>query len=205
MKKIVFPFLIAFSLIAFCFVPGNDPDLKDGDIIFQTSQSAQCTAVRLATHSIYSHCGMIYNENGKLMVYEAIGPVKLTPFKDWIKHGKDGKYVVKRLKNAESILSPAILAKMKRSGERFKNKDYDIYFGWNDDLIYCSELVWKIYKEGANIEVGKLKQLKNFDLSSKPVKEKLKERYGDNIPLEETVVAPSDIFESELLETVAEK
>ena len=38
---------------------------KDGDIIFQTSQSEQCEAVRIATDSKFSHCGIIFNENGK--------------------------------------------------------------------------------------------------------------------------------------------
>ena len=33
------------------------------------------------------------------------------------------------------------------------NKDYDLYFEWSDDKIYCSELVWKIYKNGADIEL----------------------------------------------------
>ncbi|MEG0850228.1 MAG: YiiX/YebB-like N1pC/P60 family cysteine hydrolase, partial [Flavobacterium sp.] len=73
--------------------------IQDGDIIFQTSQSPQCEAVRIATNSKFSHCGIIYDINGKWFVFEAVQPVKLTPFEDWIQHGKDNKYVVKRLKN----------------------------------------------------------------------------------------------------------
>ena len=176
--------------------------LQNGDIIFQTSQSKQCTAVRIATRSIYSHCGIIYIEKSKVYVYEAVGPVKMTPFSEWIQHGKDSKYVVKRLKNASTELTPAIFSKIKASGAKYKGKSYDIYFGWSDDKIYCSELVWKIYKQGANIEVGKLQKLKEFDLSSKEVKAILKERYGDDIPLDEIVISPKSIYDSELLETV---
>lgn len=183
----------------------SNQTLQSGDIIFQTSQSAQCKAVQLATHSIYSHCGIIYIEDNEAFVFEAVQPVKITPIKEWIKHGKNSSYVVKRLKNASSILTAEILSKMKTCGEKYKDKNYDIYFGWSDDKIYCSELVWKIYKEGANIEVGELQKLKEFDLSSKPVKEKLKERYGENIPMDEIVVSPQSIFESELLVTVEEK
>ncbi|MGZ4034822.1 MAG: YiiX/YebB-like N1pC/P60 family cysteine hydrolase, partial [Bacteroidia bacterium] len=104
-----------------------------------------------------------------------------------------------------AILTPAVLGKMKTIAERYKGKNYDIYFGWNDDRIYCSELVWKIYKQGAGIEVGKLQQLKDFDLSSEPVKEKLRERYGNNVPLNDTVISPESIFESDNLVTVAEE
>jgi uncharacterized protein YycO len=63
----------------------------------------------------------------------------------------------------------------------------------------CSELIWKVYKEATGLEVGKLEKLKDFDLTSKQVKQKMKERYGDNIPLDETVITPVSIYNSELL------
>jgi hypothetical protein len=62
--------------------------------------------------------------------------------------------------------------------------------------------VWKIYNRALGIEIGKLKALKEFDLSNPIVKNKLHERYGDNIPLNEQVISPGDMFESDLLETV---
>ncbi len=93
---------------------------------------------------------------------------------------------------------------MKTYGNQFKNKDYDLYFEWSDDKIYCSELVWKIYKNGANIELCPLAKLKSFNLKDPKVKEILAERYGSKIPLEEKVVAPSQIVNSPLLETVAD-
>ena len=176
--------------------------ILDGDIIFQTSQSAQCEAVRIATNSKFSHCGIIFVINNKKMVFEAVQPVKLTPIEDWINHGKENKYVVKRLKNSNAILTKPTLQKMKDYGHNFLNKDYDGYFSWNDDQIYCSELVWKIYKNGANVELCKLAKLKSFNLNDEKVKVILAERYGKNIPLEEDVVAPSQIVNSENLETV---
>ncbi len=203
---IVLSFLLLFLGVSFLFSTSftskSSESFQNGDIIFQTSQSKQCTAVQIATRSIYSHCGIIYIEKNKVFVYEAVGPVKMTPFNEWIQHGKDSKYVVKRLKNASTELTPTIFAKVKASGEKYKGKSYDLYFGWSDEKIYCSELVWKIYKQGANIEVGKLQKLKEFDLSSKEVKAIIKERYGDNIPLDEIVISPKSIFDSELLVTV---
>lgn len=177
-------------------------ELKDGDIIFQTSQSQQCEAVRIATNSKFSHCGIIYQIDGKKYVYEAVQPVKTTPLEDWISHGEDNAVVVKRLKNAAEVLTPATLQKMKTYGKQFQNRDYDLYFEWSDKKIYCSELVWKIYKNGANIELCKLESLKNFNLSNPKVKEILAERYGNNIPLDEKVVAPSQLVDSDLLITV---
>lgn len=175
---------------------------QDGDIIFQTSESRQCEAVQLATHSPYSHCGIIFKDNGKWMVYEAVQPVKKTPLNEWIARGKDGVFVTKRLKNDESILSNKVVQNMKEYCTSMLGKSYDIYFEWDNEKIYCSELVWKAYKEKAGIEVGRLQQLKDFDLSSSIVKQIMKERYGDNIPLEEQVISPAAIFESPLLISV---
>ena len=177
-------------------------DLQDGDIIFQTSSSPLSVAIQLATKSKYSHCGIIFKEKGAWYVYEAVQPVSITPLDQWIAHGDGGKFVIKRLGNAKQALTSSTINKMKQAGKQFMGKDYDGTFEWNDDRIYCSELVWKIYKTGVGIEVGKLKKLKDFDLSSQAVKAKLKEHYGNSIPLEEPVISPVAIFDSPLLVTV---
>lgn len=217
-KKILFPLitlLISFGCALFVSIKvfpnnpftGNSQEkiinskFKDGDIIFQTSESKQCEAVRIATNSKFSHCGIIYDINGKWFVFEAVQPVKLTPLEDWINHGKDSKYLVKRLKN-DTVLKPEVLQKMKDYSQQFDGKEYDAYFEWTDNRIYCSELIWKIYKNAAGIELSKLKELKDFNLIDTRVQKILKERYGDEIPLQEKVVAPSDLAASNLLNTV---
>ena len=178
-------------------------EIHNGDIIFQTSLSAQSKAIQLATNSPYSHCGIIYEEGGNFFVFEAIQPVKTTPLEKWIARGKDGHYVIKRLKNADSILTPPVLQKMKKKGQQFSGKNYDLYFEWSDERIYCSELIWKIYKEARGLEIGKREKLTDFDLSYAPVKAKMKERYGKHIPMDETVISPASMFNSSLLVTVS--
>jgi hypothetical protein len=180
----------------------NNFGLQNGDILFQTSSSSQSKAIQLATKSEYSHVGILYEFEGKLFVYEAIGPVKLTPLKKWIAQGEGGHFVAKRLKNADEVLKSKTLKKMQEVGEGFRGKSYDLLFAWDDTQLYCSELVWKIYKRGAGIEVGQPVTLKEFDLSSGIVQEKLKERYGHKIPLEEKVISPAAMFNSKKLITV---
>ncbi len=217
-KKYLFPlitFILSFGCALFVAIKvfPNNPftgtkevktvasKFKDGDLIFQTSESQQCEAVRIATKSKFSHCGIIYDINGKWFVFEAVQPVKLTPIEDWIKHGRDSKYMVKRLKN-DSVLNPQVLQKMKDYSQQFDGKQYDAYFEWTDNRIYCSELIWKIYKNAAGIELSKLRELKDFNLEDSRVQKILKERYGNDIPLEEKVVAPFDLADSNLLKTV---
>lgn len=177
-------------------------EIQNGDLIFQTSLSRQSKAIQLATKSKYSHCGLIYKNGNDYFVFEAVQPVKLTSLDKWIAKGQDGKYVIKRLKNADQILTPSVIGKMKQIGDQFKGKNYDLIFDWSDDKIYCSELIWKVYQRATGLEIGKLQQLKDLDLSDKVVQAKMKERYGDKIPMDETVISPVAIFDSELLITI---
>ena len=89
-------------------------------------------------------------------------------------------------------------------GNEFLGKQYDTVFNWSDNQIYCSELVWKIYKKATGIEVGKLQKLKDFDLSDQTVQKKLAERYNKNLPLNELVISPSSILQSDLLITITQ-
>lgn len=227
-KKIVFSYLFLFILFLSCNSekPENQteiatdlvtdidnsqdkkiydsPAIQEGDIIFQISTSSQSKAIQLATHSKYSHVGIIFkiNPKGDFAVLEAVQPVKYTPLQEWIKRGKNAHFVIKRLKNADEILTFEALQEMKNKGKTLLGKDYDLYFEWSDEKIYCSELVWKIYKENLNIEIGKLEKLSSFDLESKAVKDKMKERYGNKISpnqLNEKVISPAAIFESDKL------
>jgi len=177
-------------------------EIREGDIIFQTSLSRQSQAIQLATKSKYSHCGLIYKDRNEYYVFEAVQPIKQTPLDKWIARGQDGKYVIKRLKNADLVLTPATLAKMKQVGNKFKGKNYDLTFEWSDNKLYCSELIWKIYQRATGLEIGKPEKLSNFDLTNDAVKHIMKERFGKRIPLNERVISPAAIFESELLMTV---
>jgi hypothetical protein len=194
----------AFSLFGSCPVTGEDVRtglFKEGDIIFQPSVSGQSLAIQVATRSKYSHCGIIVEKDGEPHVFEAIRTVSLTPLADWINRGVGGHYVLMRLKDS-SILTPAVLEAMRKSGGEFAGKGYDMYFKWSDDALYCSELVWKVYKRGAGIELAPLRVVRDYNLDNEIVMKKIRERFGDALRLEEKVVAPVDLMQSSLLKVV---
>ena len=188
--KYLFISLSLFSVYA------HSAQYQTGDIIFQTSKSAQSKVIQKATHSPYSHMGMIVNRNGQSWVLEAIQPVKYTPLQQWVDRGVNKHYVVKRYQTALTAIQQTKLVK---NAEGYLNKPYDIYFEWGDDAIYCSEIVWKAYKNALGIELAPLDQLKSFDLTDPSVKALMKQRYGKSIPLQEKVIAPSALFNSKKL------
>ncbi|WP_022823925.1 YiiX family permuted papain-like enzyme [Hymenobacter norwichensis] len=181
------------------------PKLHNGDLIFQTSTSTQSRAIQLATHSPYSHCGILFRRGTEWRVFEAVQPVSETSLAAWVARGKGGQFVVKRLHDAETVLTPATLQRLRAAGEQYRGKSYDLYFGWSDDRIYCSELLWKMYQQATGREIGQLETLRQFDLSHPAVQAKLKERYGNQIPLNERAISPVRMFESPELVTVVQK
>ncbi len=170
-----------------------------GDIVFQTSRSSQSTAVQVATKSPYSHMGIVYIIDGKPVVFEAVEPVKKTPLAKWAARGVGGEFVAKRLASASSVLTPEAIEKMLATTAGFLGKHYDLYFEWSDKAIYCSELVWKTYDRALGIQLGKPGKLRDFDLSAPAVRKKLRERWGGAPPLDETVISPGAMFESDQL------
>lgn len=175
--------------------------LREGDILFQATGGRQGDAIALATHSRWTHVGMAFRENGRWMVVEAVGPVKITPLQEWIDHG-DGEYAVKRLARDTPDLDPAERKRLMEATRRFMGLPYDLAFEWSDERIYCSELVWKVYAEALGIRLCEPRPLRDHDLDSKLVQALMKERYGAAPPLDEPMVAPSALFDCPLLLTV---
>lgn len=178
-------------------------ELQEGDIIFQSTNSAQCAAVKMVTKSDWSHCGLIFNRYNKpndWWVLEAVQPVKWTSLKSFIARGTGGHYSIKRLLNfnAGSPLGDSL----QHTAEQFLGKNYDALFEWSNDNIYCSELVWKTYQLTLKKSIGHTQKLKDFDLSHPSVAKIVDERYGKNIPWEEKVISPQAIFENDNLREI---
>lgn len=180
----------------------HQPDFMEGDIIFHISSSTQCKAVQLATGSPYSHCGIILKKGRQLQVVEAVQTVRWTPISTWIKRGDKGHYVLMRLKDRDRFLPEERLTSLRQGANPFFGRQYDLLFQWSDDKIYCSELVWKIYQRGIGLELAPLRQFADYKLNYPQVQKIIKERYGTELPKGEQVIAPSDLMQSPLLETV---
>lgn len=196
-------FFSRFVLLQFVFtlshLPAQDlSGLHDGDLLFIVNNQGQGRAIQLATRSKFTHVGLVFFENGKPMVYHAVEPVMKSSLEEFIALSADGHYHMRRLKN-QDLLSDSILGRMKSLAKQELGKHYDLAFNWNDEEMYCSEYVWKIYQRALGLEIGALKPLGSFDLSHPVVKQKLLERYKGKIPLQEKMIAPGDMYNSDLL------
>ncbi len=193
----------ACALGVFSSVSGGEiktPSLKEGDIVFSSATHGQGEAIIEATGSLYTHCGIVFLKDGKLMVLEAVQPVGVISLEAFIARSKPEAFTVRRPIVAPA---PAEFLKAREWAAAQIGKDYDIRFLWGDDKLYCSELVWKIYQH-AGIELCPPRQFRDYDLQKPAVKKIIAERFGgmSKLPMDEKVVAPSDIAASPLLDEV---
>lgn len=168
-------------------------DVREGDVIFQTSQSSQSPLIQIGTRSHITHCGIIVMRDGKPYVLETLKTLVLTPLDKFIARGKDGKYWLKR-SNRENI---------KIEYAHYLGKPYDLAFSFDNDIYYCSELVYDIYKNQLGIELCKPKQVGDYLILGTDKLNKIEstmQRRG--ITKEQYAVAPVDIFESDYLHNV---
>jgi hypothetical protein len=171
--------------------------LQDGDIVFTGSTSGQGAAVSKATGSPYTHCGIAFKHEGRWMVLEAVQPVGVTTLENFMARADKETFTARRLKTA---VPPEALQKARKWANLQAGISYDPHFRWDDKKIYCSELVWKFFKQ-AGIELCEPRKFRDYDLRQPLVKEMIEQRYGslDQLPMDEKVVAPSDIQASNLL------
>jgi len=201
--KIIFIIIIIFFLLSTVIdsLFSNPNLLMDGDIIFQKSKSMQASALFKATGSDITHVGVIFFYNGKPYVIEALNPVKKTPYNRFVKRYGNGTCIVKRLSNRNEFTEIGISV-LRQKCETFIGRKYDLLFRWSDDKIYCSELVWKAYRNALGIELGTLQKINDFNLSSSEVKRLMKQRGMDKQSMNETVITPVSIFNDTRLITV---
>lgn len=201
-------FLVSFSCFNRKLPQTTETEIKsikiqvqDGDLIFQSSQSKQSQAIEIATDSKYSHCGIVFFENDVPFVYEAVQPVGKRKMTDWISSGVNQTCVIKRFKGIDTVSNNALLKMIKYATSHF-GKNYDAYFSWTDKEMYCSELIYKTYLNGLNFKLAIPKMLRDFNLDAPVVRKIMRERYGENIPYDQLMISPGQLYDSPYLISV---
>ena len=168
-------------------------DVREGDVIFQTSLSQQSPLIKMGTRSTITHCGVVVMKDGKPYVLETQKTLVLTPLKKFIARGNDGKYWHKRPK-LDNI-------KIEYSG--YLGKPYDLAFKFDNGKFYCSELIYDVYLNQLGVELCKPKTIDDYLILGShripKIKRAIKKR---GITMDQYAIAPVDVFNSKELRFV---
>lgn len=175
-------------------------ELRDGDLVFQDSGSAQSKAIKELTNSDFCHVGVYFKEGGQGVVYEAHQGVERTNYGAWISR-KGGLGAAMRLKKYPDGLPADKAEALKRAIPRL-GTGYDSLFLWNDSKIYCSELAYDAYERALGEKIGTVQKFRDFDQNSNAFKS-LANRFGNQpVPMDEPVITPEAMYGSPLLKKV---
>lgn len=177
-------FIMSMLLLAGCGNSIDVADLQEGDVVFIESQSSQSPYIKVGTMSKWTHCGVVVNTPQGMKVLEASKTVRLTPFAKFIDSAKNENWTVKRpkLKLTEPI-----------SYSKYLGMPYDLEFKFNNGKMYCSELVWLVYKD-QEIELCKPRKVSSFIFTRIPKVRNLMQKRG--ITMEQQAVAPVDLYKA---------
>ena len=180
MKKIVL-ILIVLMCVS-CRRGGDLTALREGDIVFIETISFQSKFIKLGMLSIWSHCGIAVNTDEGVQIMEADTTVRILPIERFIKRSVGGKYIIKR---PEQQLTQPI------NKEKWLGRWYDLMFSFDNEEVYCSELVWLIYKD-QGIELCPPMKIKEHFMVRFPVMQRALQERG--ISPEQEAVAPCDLL-----------
>jgi hypothetical protein len=200
-RKWLLVWLAVLGVAVFSWTRAAEPEpaLQAGDLVFETSRSAQSAAIQWATASRWSHVGIVdVAPDGKVSVIEALGRVTRTPWPRWRARARRGGDVL--------VLRPRGLAVAQRAAavaaaRGFLGRPYDARFGWDDQRIYCSELVVKAYERGAGISYGRRERLGDLRLAG--LEGAAAKRWGGPLPRDLLLVTPASLAGDGRLERVA--
>jgi uncharacterized protein YycO len=125
-------------------------EFQNGDILFQDGNPSNFNdAIKDVTTSIagynFSHCGIVFIDDiGTTSVIEAIpdSGVVITPLVDFLlrhlNQSDNPKVVVGRINDSLQHIIPNAI----QNALSYLGKDYDYEFDFENDKIYCSELIY---------------------------------------------------------------
>jgi hypothetical protein len=171
------------------------PSLRTGDVVLQTSGSARSALIQRASGSPYSHVGLVEVTGEGAFVIEAIAPVSRTPFEAWAARGQGHVVTVLRPKGLDEGARRAVI----EVARGWLGRPYDARYEWDDQKLYCSELVVKAFARGAHLEVGRQQRVKDLQVTA----EDLAWARSLEVDPEQSLVTPGSLAEDPHFEVVA--
>ncbi len=196
--------------------------LKSGDLVFIRSSSDRASAIEELTKSPLTHCGIVFNEDQRWIVYEGAGhrgdykELRAWQIVESTKHGERPPavlhFIYVRRYNASL---DGKLDGLRQRAKELHDTPYDFKFAWNNfdssgkEYIYCSELIWKAFHSAVGADLGAPHALKDY-LNQGTADEKskaqaaFKKYLGNHFDPKDMAISPMEVFQSDKLKAVSD-
>jgi hypothetical protein len=158
--------------------------LAPGDLVFIALDGMFGRAVREVTGSPAAHVGIVAERESHLTVIHASGMVKEEPLERFLSYGT-GVYAARRYPFATDDARRAFVW----TARSFLGVGYDRKFRIDNDTIYCSELVYRSFKDHLGLVPMELKPMR-WGGASPEARDFLIQFVGGPLPEGEPGVSP---------------
>lgn len=177
----------------------DETTVQAGDLLFQASRSSQSEALRAATHSEWTHVGLVVLRHGRPWVLEAASTVRYTPLRAFVQHGVGHVAELYRLRDGDGRWAEDVSARLEAAARARLGRPYDTTFEWTERRMYCSELVFLVLRDALGVEVGALEDFASLDLSAAVVRRLIRARLGRGASPSGSVLTPVAMMRSPLI------
>jgi hypothetical protein len=151
------PFSSSQLSAAFKTIDSTKSFIKNGDVIFRNGRDEVSRAARSMNRkdTSFSHCGLVFIEHDSVFVYHALGgsynpgqKLKRELLDSFCTPSDNNGFGLYRynLKNEETEKLKSVVDNYYKGGLKF-----DMYFNYfSDDVMYCSEFVFKSLNKSVN-------------------------------------------------------
>ena len=166
------------------------PYVQPGDVLFTAVEAFVFREVAELTKSWTSHVGIIFQQNGRWVVYESRVPKSsITPLCEFVARSTNGQVALKRFNQSLNAQQISILqqAASERLGYFYhQGFDYD-----NNKRFFCSKYVYDVYQQ-IGVNMGKIESFKQlFENNPNADVEFWTKWYLGNIPWTRRTVTPA--------------
>ncbi len=128
-----------FSLLILTSFSLDASAIEAGDILLQPLKCWSCSLIEQQENSEFSHVGIYLGQDQVAEAY--FDKVKIVSLAEFMKKTDPARFVlVRRL-----VVQPdEFERKLRLEVDKLLGLTYDRWFLWNNDKIYCSELVYKV-------------------------------------------------------------
>jgi hypothetical protein len=143
---------------------------------------------------------VVDKKDGQWVVCEAVGSgVRYTPLTYFLMRGDKISFAVYRLQNEFQHHA----TKFAQSCLTYLGRPYDIKYELDDEKIYCSELVYKAYRDATGDTLGIVERF--GDLNWRGFEDDIRHYNGPGeIPVDREIVTPVSLTKSSQLQKVFE-
>lgn len=165
-----------------------------GDVLFQSlPRDALVDVIEGVSGSPFSHCGIVDRVDGEFVVLEAFRTVRAVQLTKFLARGRDGRFAVYRWKPEAEAVIPDVLAAVHAN----LGRPYDLHYSMDDEALYCSELIWKAYRDATGESLCDTHALR--ELNWKPYEQAIRQMEDGTVPLARQMVTPAALAQSGVL------